>query len=267
MDIFKKKKFKEKLVKRQHGFGSNVYSLTVQSSKRILIQFLGEKGVHTLAPRLLDFPLQVWHNFILLQHTIDHNITCYIGNGDTWDISDDHSNWSVTLIYETNLRFKLNIREHTGTSVIHPKFISLTPREWIYLKDCMIPTISPSLENLKLGIYVMRDLVREVLDKLVTDHCPGCQLANTQVKVYSIQHTCMIDRGYKEETFFEQAVESVDSLAFTDSVRRTARKRGMNDIGSTYMLHHIILRFHICIVKQLLIEPKGLFNNVQGKMY
>ena len=256
--------FKDIFIKRRHGVNSDVYSITGQLDTKMLIQFLGENGKERLAPRLYNFPLEVWFNLVDLQQAIDHNINCSFGE-EEWDISTEESNWSVTLLYEEKGTFKIIIEEHLDESeMAFPKKITIKQREWTYLKDCMIPSSLHSSTDVKLGIYAFSELVKDSLEKLICETCSCCKSMNDKTRIYGSRHSCVTNKREKQISLFEKALGEMDPVLFSDSIRRKAKEYDIY-IHAPYLLHHTISRFYIASVRALVIEPENVFTSVKGK--
>ena len=249
--------------KRRHGTNSNVYSITAHLERQMVIQFLGEQGEDPLPARLYKFPLEVWFNLIDKQQAIDHNINCLIGN-DEWDIGTEDSNWTSTLLFEENGAFTIKIEEHTESNIMIGQKTVINQREWTYLKDCMLSSDLHPSSDTRLGIYVFSEVLKSILHEMICETCSACENINSKKKRYGLNHTCITKKREKQVALYQKAFDKVQAVSFSDRLRSTAIKYDIY-VHAPYMLYHIISRFYMESVKELTIEPEGVFATVQGK--
>ena len=253
---------KDKVINRRHGEDSLFRSWTVLSDEIFTIQFLGD-GLSKIATKSIVFPVEVWFNLVDKQHEIDHHIFC-LKVGNAWDIGTDESKWDIELEIMSDIAYCLTVRgEAMPPGANNSKEFMLFRVEWEWIKDCMIPYALHTENDVKLGIYTMGDILRELLRKVVEDECLGCALAQGEPIIYGIRHSCIAERRKCEQIYYDKATSLLDPVEFSDRIRREAKRKGIF-IHAPYMVFHIVRRFNMTSVRMVSMEPVCAFKALKG---
>ena len=255
------------LTKRQHGANSKLYCWTSEDIDNMGIIFPGDVGAdgRRIAPRTMDFPMSVWLNLVEKQQSMDYHIFNDMGCFE-WDISSNSRKWSAEVLYE-NGEYRVRITaEKSSRYAVDEKDFTLTNFEWLRLKDCMISHSLYNLFDIKLSIYVMRDVMRPMIDAQVRSDCSTCTVppGRGRLAPFTWKHVCMTSRSLLEASAFNKVKKIVDPIKFQKLLREKANEYDTY-IVSPLMLYHIVIRFHMDLVQRLLLEPLDIFAGIKGE--